>query len=331
MTDDVKIIEEPFIDPMQVNLIENPAAPEKGSPKSFSIKDKVSKILSRVKDSDNDAHIEAVPIRVLIGFLPDVSKRDALEFSQGLAEKYFEKITLAYFKVFPMDNGWAYEAHEGGSGRAYLPAILAKFEEHGAFNGRDESSVIIKTATRFVEVTRTKDGLSSIFLPESSHVIPTPGILPSEKMDPAFDRRTGFLIAGSILFVTGCVAFFSSMLIGRYHDHVIEQAPPYIVDYAKLPISKWNDLQVSASKGTVTKFSFNGKTKTWDPIAINEFKKPATSSPETPPTSPATVKDSGSSQSSTNQTSEPISASDKPATSASSFKIPAPRGATTSN
>jgi hypothetical protein len=153
-----------------------------------------------------------LPIRVLIGYLAEVSERDAREYAMGIAERNCEQISLVYIDAFRLNNGYAYEIHEGGGGKAYLPSILSRFETLKPFEkGSSEESVIINTATRKVQVDRTREGLQAFLLPESSVALASDWVTRSTKMTAALNSMTMFLVIGASLFITGFLAMTLAM------------------------------------------------------------------------------------------------------------------------
>ncbi|MDO8416275.1 MAG: hypothetical protein Q7S87_08710 [Agitococcus sp.] len=184
------------------------------------------------------------PIRVIIGFLPEVVERDALEYAVGVAEKYFDQIGLAYFDAVPYANGFAFEVHEGGAGRAFLPEIIKYFAAQGAYRSDNPATAIIKTATRMVEVQHLREGLTSIILSENTTKTQSEWLHATERMQPAIHKRTGFFVASAAIFVTGFMAMIVSSLLTRYTpymplpDQKIER-----ISTTQLPKAQWQKLE----------------------------------------------------------------------------------------
>lgn len=181
-----------------------------------------------------------LPVRVIIGYLPEVSERDALEYAIGLAEKHFDQLGLAFFDAFKFDNGFVFEIHEGGSGRAYVPKIIEYFEATGPYDAENPVSVVLKTGTRRVEVQKARSGLVSVLLPESSTAEPSAQIEATSAMQPALNKRTGFLVVSAALFVTGFAAVMTAAFIARFQPY---EAPPERpveqISAASLPLNQW--------------------------------------------------------------------------------------------
>ncbi len=140
-----------------------------------------------------------LPIRFIVGYLPGVEKRDARAFAQGFIERHFEGLDESGWHVMPHAEGWLYELHEGGIGKALLPSILQTLEA-------TDQSVFIQTATRLVRVDRQDAGLTSLMMPEDLLTEPTEGILPSHNLTPARGDGKGWAYAGGLLMLAGLVA-----------------------------------------------------------------------------------------------------------------------------
>ncbi len=191
---------------------------------------------------------DALPIRILMGHLPEVTERDAREYAQGIAEKHFEQMGLSFFDAYEFGNGYVFEAHEGGPGRAYAPDIIRHFNGLGPYQVGEINSVVIRTATRLVEVQRTREGLAAILLPEAADIEATPWLRPSNKMTPGLNRRTHFFKAGLALFVSGGVAALLSGTVFRLQPY---EAPPEqkveMISANNLPRSQWARMEALPS------------------------------------------------------------------------------------
>jgi hypothetical protein len=218
-------------------------------------------VVSRVVDKKKPVEL---PIRVLIGFLAEVSEREAREYAQGVADRNCQQISLVYFDAFKFGNGCAYEIHEGGSGRAFLPEIIKAFQANGAYrkNGMEDASVFIPTATRMVQVSRTPEGLQAFMLPENTTEVATAGLQGTTKMSPALPTLVAVLVAGAALFITGFLAL-SLAMISRIQPYEAATAPAVenVTDgFANSPLSRWAALQSVSGDEYVKAVRFaNGK------------------------------------------------------------------------
>jgi hypothetical protein len=226
----------------QASVPDAPARPE--GPIGPTAKVKTPIVVSRVADKKKPADL---PIRVLIGFLAEVSEREAREYAMGVAERNCEQISLVYYDAFKVGTGCAYEIHEGGNGRAYLPEIIKAFNTRGAHRkgAEEDTSVFIPTATRMVQVSRTADGLQAFLLPESTTEVPTTWLQGTTKMSPALPTLVAVLIAGAALFTTGFLAL-SLALVSRIQPYDVPPTPAIenVNDaFANSPLSRWAALQ----------------------------------------------------------------------------------------
>jgi hypothetical protein len=236
-------------------------------------------VVSRVVDKKKPAEL---PIRVLIGFLAEVSEREAREYAQGIADRNCQQISLVYFDAFKYGNGCAYEIHEGGSGRAYLPEIIKSFKESGTYrkDGEEDASVFIRTATRMVQVSRTPEGLQAFLLPENSTEEASPWLQGTTKMSPALPTLVAVLVAGATLFITGFLAL-SLAMVSRIQPFDAAAAP--VIEnvtegFANSPLSRWAALQSVSGDEYVKAVRFaNGK---W------EIQRGTAEAPPAPPAPP---------------------------------------------
>lgn len=237
------------------------------------------------KESSTSASFE-VPIRMIIGFLPDVSERDALEYSVGLAYKHFEQISLAFYDVYKYQNGYIYELHEGGSGRAFTPEIIKYFNSRGPVDNAVPVSVVLPTATRLLQIQRSHDGLICVLLPENSTLAVSEDIKPHEKMRPAINKNTGLLVAGGIMFVSGFLAMMVTGLIIRDHPVDVAKEAKRSISYNDSPLAKYLDLK--SRNETVEKIEFiNGLWQPLIPISVPAVAPaPASATTSTPPALP---------------------------------------------
>jgi hypothetical protein len=238
--------------------------------------------------------VSAVPIRVLIGYLPEVTERDARDYALGVAEKHFEQPAIAHFDAFKYGEGYAYEVHEGGEGFAYLPSIIQHFNEQGPYQTGEKFEVVLRTGTRMVKVIRQRVGLQAVLLPESSQVEAGDWQPSKEKLQSALNQRTGFLVTGAGFFVAGFFALIVGSMLTRYQPY--ESAPPPTVTYVNfedLPVAQWSKVQGLSSSEYVSKISYEHKH--WMQPVIQTADTPpapatgsAANTPATPP-APAQV------------------------------------------
>src|SRR5690606_17640738 len=87
------------------------------------------------------------------------------------------------------------------------------------------------------------------------------------KLEPAFDRRTSFLVSGAFVFVTGFVAFLATIGFGRYQPYEEPVPPtPELVQIQDLPMSQWDSLVAASSRGQVRAIRF--ESGSWRPPEV---------------------------------------------------------------
>lgn len=184
--------------------------------------------------------IKGRPAQVFIGFLSDASKKDAIRYAIGVAEQNAVSFVNAAYAVFPWNGGWAYEVHEGGPFRAYLPAILRFFDGQGEHTKPEDMLVTISTARRSVRVERTHTGLISFQMPEHFEGEQTPWLEPGPRLKAAAPVRLGVLGFGGAILGTGFLAMIAALMVRP--DAPVIQAKKQDIPYEHLPISLWETL-----------------------------------------------------------------------------------------
>lgn len=228
----------------------------------------------------------SLPLRIIIGYLPEVSERDAREYAQGMAEKHFEQMGISFFQAFKHASGFAFEAHEGGPGKAYLPAIMEYFDAQGPYRLGENHSVTLRTSTRMVEVQRLRDGLAAIVLPEASEAVATEWLQPSKAMVPGLNRRTLFLYAGMGVFATGLLAMLLSATVFRLQTY--QESPPLKVESINannLPRSQWSRIEAVPPNSYVRAIRF--RNEKWEAPDIVTETPAAPATPVSPTPEPA--------------------------------------------
>lgn len=194
------------------------------------------------------------PTAVFIGFLANASKRDAVKYAIGVAEHNATNVENATYAVFPWNDGWAYEIHEGGPGRAYLPAILRYFDAQGDRSCAGKGVVTIRTARRSVQVERSHNGIIGFLMPESFQGEQTDWLEPGPKLKPVAPVRLGVLAFGGTIFATGFLAMLVALTVRP--EAPVVTATRQDIPYDQLPISLWPTLVEAASSGYVNTMQF---------------------------------------------------------------------------
>lgn len=227
-----------------------------------------------------------LPIRVIIGYLPEVTARDAMDYAYGLAEKYFDQMGLAYGAVFEYGKGMVYEVHEGGVGKAFAPSIIEYFESLPPFNPSEVHKVVIRTATRSVEVQRTREGLVAIMLPESSEVEPTEWLKQTSTMSPLIDTRKGFVRMATILFGAGIFAMLASGIFFRLQPYAEATPVKKELSANDYPSAQWSKVQNVPENSYVKALKYeNGR---WLPLELATVESGSPTPGMPPELAPAT-------------------------------------------
>jgi hypothetical protein len=102
------------------------------------------------------------PNKIVIDFLEGVSIRaDAVAYARGFISSHFDVPEQSGYYVAPYKDGYAFEVHEGGSRRAYLPSILRTIEESPT------ATVSVRSGARVLQVSKgPRDSFNSVLLPE---------------------------------------------------------------------------------------------------------------------------------------------------------------------
>ena len=234
------IVDEAEFTPVRGSASANPAR------KKFSFKSLHLSLDSKGKDDPGylpawRRGAKGRPSQLFIGFLPDSSKKDAIAYAIGMAQRHGINPTSCGYAIFKHGTGWAYEMHEGGPQRAYLPKILKEFDEQSGGPITEDSVVTIETAQRRVRVERTQAGLTAFWMPESYDEAQTAWLEPGTKLTPTAPMLFGLVYFGGAIFATGFLALIVTLCIRP--DPLPLNAPARsTIPYEALPISEWQAL-----------------------------------------------------------------------------------------
>jgi hypothetical protein len=249
------------------------------------------------EDSLDFAETSAVwtqrPIRLFMGYVPDVTEKDARFFAMGVAEKNVESEYISYLGVFRYGTGYAYEIQEGGHGHSYLTKIIKHFNQLPPNLHDAETAVFVATASRMVQIEKTADGgLVCIQLPELYKVQETDWVTPEKKLKLLRDQNSGIMmVAGTYLGISLLV------LAGAFLTRYVPRENPTgrvwydTVSMKELPISQWGSMiQETNNNHYILSLRYNGKE--WcrkTEVTETCGDKQVTVHPGTNPGQPATV------------------------------------------
>jgi len=215
------------------------------------------------RDIDVDAWRKGTkgrPSQVFIGYIMSPSKRDAIQYAIGVAQRNAVNVVNTGYAVFPWRDGWAYEVHEGGPMRAYLPSILRFYDGQGEHAKPEDLIVYIETGRRMVRVERAHEGLTAFMMPEAFSAPQTEWLEPGPKLKPAAPVLLGAVAVGGAIFATGFLAMVLAF-IKRPEPPILESKRPEI-RFEQLPVSQWSTLLSAASNGYVDALEYsNGEWK----------------------------------------------------------------------
>lgn len=144
------------------------------------------------------------PQNVAMGWLESGgSRREAMEFAKGYAEKHFDAPGVCWFETLPFMGGFLWEVQEMGDGLSYLPAAAKVLSEPGAKGW-------IRFRRRVLQI-RMMDGKPSFLMlaEEMSRVTIENGrgeMAAAGKMRPVVKHGTKLLTLGGATFGTGIAA-----------------------------------------------------------------------------------------------------------------------------
>lgn len=183
----------------------------------------------------------APPIQVLIGWIADASKKDVLAHAYGIAEDQLATMLSAWIAITPYRNGYFYEIHEGGVGKAYLPGIIEQLN-------RDPDQIVWLPAgtaiNRVMTIGVTDNVPYGVILTEAeSSLVRQSGqdpIARQGRMRRLVRSGQGILLFGALL------AMLSVGVLGLTLNHArgLAQQPPTLVTYLPdtLPFRQVADL-----------------------------------------------------------------------------------------
>lgn len=253
---------------------------EAAAPVETGLRDRIRRLFNRLKGERDyvpePGKERPLPIKLLIGYLPGVTKADAMEYAHGVAARNTDQVSLVYLNAWPVAEGYAYEIQEGGTGYAYLPAVLRYFESLGPFDATQQAHVIVNTATRKVRINRMASGISALLLPSSADMPVSDWLQPRERLKPAFAFNTGLLVAGSLLLSTG---FIAALVTSVYRYQSVEPPPKAVHDVVSTkgtPLAQWPMLEaVDPSREYVQALTFeNGRWQVKTAPAAGNGDKP---------------------------------------------------------
>ncbi|HAU29515.1 MAG TPA: hypothetical protein DCW68_05320 [Rhodospirillaceae bacterium] len=185
-------------------------------------------------------------------------KADAVAFARGFIEHHFDSPADSWYYVQPYPGGYAFEVHEGGLGKAFLPNIIETLEVNPT------AVLSVPMARRNLQVKKSLNGTyTAILLPEGlstdeDHAVEA---VSSRSMLRVTTTGLGIFTFGGIIFSAGFLAFFSALLMVFLDPAGIFFGGSRGTELQQLPILQWKSLSsASNDQSYVRNLSFsNGK------------------------------------------------------------------------
>lgn len=230
-----------------------------------TIQQKLSAVLhqvSPVKIVEDEKSEASKPFNLQLGYFADISERDIRLYAQSLAKNSHASVEsdISYFGIVPFLNGYAYEIHEGGPGKALLPSILRHYAENGENATPDDPlQVFVESAERIISVEVHSGGLTAYVLPDlmkPKAPVPTPGIKGTVALEKMSLNNTHRLFQSSkVVAVSGALFLLLAILFRPSLPSFPTGAP--LKSFASLPIAQWK-IWEAAGPNTSLKYE-NGK------------------------------------------------------------------------
>lgn len=183
----------------------------------------------------SDKAMVSAPNQLMIGFYSNVKKKDVERFIRARAESKMS-LKSAWYNIVRYEDGFAWELHEGGSGRGVLKSVIRLLDS--------EPQVTICLSNETIKVTRRTNhsGLVAFRIPDSEDVEETPSIEYVDSMKPVLKSGLGLFVTGLVFAALGILAVFLASL---FKFVLLNENEPY--QHAKqvtdLPISQIQKLE----------------------------------------------------------------------------------------
>lgn len=145
----------------------------------------------------------SLPSAIHIGFMARINRSDALARVRGLIRRQVIAPETAWWFIKAIDDGFAYEIHEGGPGRAYLPSVLARMKASPA------ATVHLRAGGRIVRVTAAEGRPRSATLQEGAEEL-IDALAPGPRMSRFEVTSSGLLITSGVLLAVAAITFMGT-------------------------------------------------------------------------------------------------------------------------
>lgn len=180
------------------------------------------------------------PIKIIIDYLDGVTRRsDAVAYARGFIASHFDVPNLSGYYIHKLPGGCAFEIHEGGSQRAFLPKVLKQLDENPT------QTILIRSNNRLLQVSRTqKEGFNAILLPEELSQYVGNILDPDEnapRLIPYLQPGSTFVIIGLPVFLLGLILMVSGLTTFALDRALRPRELQIITPYDALPMSQWSN------------------------------------------------------------------------------------------
>lgn len=210
------------------------------------------------------------PYLFIAGHLAGANKKDTIQYVRNLMETTCSSLDESSYSVMAYMGGFAYEIHEGGAKKAYLPWIIEELAS--AANG----VIAFQIATHIISIEKSSSGFITLFIPDGGEyknaLLEATGIgyLTSYTID-----RTKYVATAIRMFSCSCLILFlviitkaSTVLMNKDDDvDLLTQKT------RQLPILSW-------PKNSITKGAYINKLSyvndAWQaPVLLSPKNSPA--------------------------------------------------------
>lgn len=200
-----------------------------------------------------EVYADVAPQRILMGWGEGLSKNDAIAYAKGYIQRRFEAVDASWYAVAPFMGGYLWEVHEGGPGKAYMPAVLTALSQDPGgqhwFPSGDRAFQVMMRDGKPLCILLSKSESNEII---NSGKAP---LLPSGKMARAVNKGTGMLVVGATLFGAG----FSFMIgAGIFYAISANPAPQFgDIKFENMPHAQWHLVANVPATKIVSKLEFD--------------------------------------------------------------------------
>ena len=188
------------------------------------------------------------PNRIVIDFLEGITSRaDAIAYARGFITSHFDVPEISGYYVHSYKGGFAYEVHEGGSRKAFLPGILRLLEDNPM------ATISVRSGSRVLQVSKGPRGnFNSILLPEELSSYLENVVEPDEMAPNLIPFQTDsvvWLFSGATLGVLGGVIFILCLAFFALDPNQAATPTLNVTASSQLPLAQWQGMMSQLNGG----------------------------------------------------------------------------------